>query len=1534
MSSFKNPPVFDDKTSYEDWKQDVDAWTYCTDLTKDRQGPALFLSLSLTVRESVRSLKMADLAKEAGAQLLLDTLDSIYKTDENTRAFLTFKEFYSFRRPSGMSICDFLSRYEFLYNKLIKYKIVLPEGVQCFFLLTASNISEDNEKIARTTCADLTYNAMKETIKKLFGDMHSSEGCTPAIKSEPESVQFVRGYKNKQNRSNFRYNNSNTNSYSSNANNYSSNANNYSSNGNNSYRNSNNRNCNPKDKSGRVLQCFKCGSTTHLANKCPGRNVHLTSHEDKVTEEEIHVTLFNTHSQFNVDSRPLSDCDNASSVKQQSGFYKVSMSDCDNASSVKQQSGFYKVSSNLGDCYNMSNVSKQSAFSNVSSDFDLNEISFSVQTANYKGKLPTLLRETLGMAILDSACSRTVMGQIWYDVYQETMSEADRKSVVRSKSNRKFCFGDGNTVDSLGTVRFPAVIAGNVKVFIEADVVSCYIPLLFSHESCRKAGMILNFRDYEAVMLGKKVKLGRTSSGHYTLNVSRQMINIESESPNVVLHMNSLEECSVEDKKKKALKLHRQFGHASERKLVDLVKKSKKYDDPVFLDCIRKVCQECQTCEKFRRPPLRPAVGLPLGSRFNDCVCMDLKELVHGQSWIILLIDSATRYCAARIIHSKRQDVIIQAVFMCWVSYFGPPNQFLSDNGGEFSNEGYREMNEKLNVVTRTTAAESPFSNGTVERHNLVVYETMKKIVDTENCDSCTALAWAISAMNALSNYYGHSPNELVFGFNVNLGSVLTDHPPALEGSQVSDMVRININARHAAKCAFVEAESSDKIRRALKSKVRTYADTVYVAGMKVYYRRNGYKGWKGPGVVLGSEGKFVLIRHGGAFYRIHPCHLMPVKSQSGTSTQGATMENSTNSQSLVKSNDISLDEPENLDYDSSGINTAVNVEGNDAAVNVEGNDAAVNVEGNGPDERGVQDEEMVEQVDRQPVSMTKPKAGQHVKFKLDNEVKQGTLMMQQPKATGQYCNWRNITLDDGSSQCVNWEHVEGWEIIENDNPVDNEILLSSQYMELDEVKQAKKKEVDNMIANKVFEVVPYTGQKTVSSKWILTDKVKNNNHVIKARIVAKGFEEDTRLMRTDSPTCSRESLRLIWMTGASMNWKVESIDFTAAFLQGDEIKRDVFLKMPADVCPETHVWKLKRCIYGLNDAPRSWFDKVVNTLSNLGGVQSVYDNALFVWHYQNSLIGLMAVHVDDFAVVGNQQFKKEIVLKIKTRLKVGSHETSTFKYLGLQVTQNKDGVKVDQNNYVSGLKEIELPLERSRRKNDEASEEEKKELRRVAGQMLWVATQTRPDMVYDSCRVSNVGKQPNVSTVLEANNSLSKLKAKQGHIFFPNLGNPKYFKIICYSDATYASLPDGSSQGGYIVFVKGANGQLAPICWSSRKLERVTRSPLASEALALNDVADAGFLIGAMLQEVFRLPSLPPVLCKTDNASLVETLHTDNLVQDKRLRIDIARLREMRRRGEIDIQWVKGSEQLSDPLTKSGANPELLRHVLMKFVC
>ena len=89
--------------------------------------------------------------------------------------------------------------------------------------------------------------------------------------------------------------------------------------------------------------------------------------------------------------------------------------------------------------------------------------------------------------------------------------------------------------------------------------------------------------------------------------------------------------------------------------------------------------------------------------------------------------------------------------------------------------------------------------------------------------------------------------------------------------------MRETINAIHSSRTNYIAAESSDKIKKALRHKVRSYADVAYEKGDKVYYRRKNYKGWKGPAVVLGQDGQLVLVRHGGAFYRVHPCHMQKI---------------------------------------------------------------------------------------------------------------------------------------------------------------------------------------------------------------------------------------------------------------------------------------------------------------------------------------------------------------------------------------------------------------------------------------------------------------------------------------------------------------------------------------------------------------------------------------------------------------------------------------------------------------------------------
>ena len=63
--------------------------------------------------------------------------------------------------------------------------------------------------------------------------------------------------------------------------------------------------------------------------------------------------------------------------------------------------------------------------------------------------------------------------------------------------------------------------------------------------------------------------------------------------------------------------------------------------------------------------------------------------------------------------------------------------------------------------------------------------------------------------------------------------------------------------------------------------------------------------------------------------------------------------------------------------------------------------------------------------------------------------------------------------------------------------------------------------------------------------------------------------------------------------------------------------------------------------------------------------------------------------------------------------------------------------------------------------------------MRRLSGQMNWVASQTRPNVSYVVCQISNIGKHPKVKMLIEANKSLTKLKSKDITISFSNIGNP-----------------------------------------------------------------------------------------------------------------------------------------------------------------
>ena len=119
-------------------------------------------------------------------------------------------------------------------------------------------------------------------------------------------------------------------------------------------------------------------------------------------------------------------------------------------------------------------------------------------------------------------------------------------------------------------------------------------------------------------------------------------------------------------------------------------------------------------------------------------------------------------------------------------------------------------------------------------------------------------------------------------------------------------------------------------------------------------------------------------------------------------------------------------------------------------------------------------------------------------------------------------------------------------------------------------------------------------------------------------------------------------------ITAASMKWKLPSLDITSAFLQGNKTNRDVFVKPPYEFSEVGKIWKLDRCLYGLNDAPCKWYNRVYCEVKALGGKTSLYDKALFLWHNKDgSRNGIVVTHVDDFVYCGTEQWHKLVFVKI-----------------------------------------------------------------------------------------------------------------------------------------------------------------------------------------------------------------------------------------------------------------------------------------------
>ena len=507
-------------------------------------------------------------------------------------------------------------------------------------------------------------------------------------------------------------------------------------------------------------------------------------------------------------------------------------------------------------------------------------------------------------------------------------------------------------------------------------------------------------------------------------------------------------------------------------------------------------------------------------------------------------------------------------------------------------------------------------------------------------------------------------------------------------------------------------------------------------------------------------------------------------------------------------------------------------------------------------------------------------------------------------------------------------QHKEVINVTESTNEV-FAVEIPKKYHNHEDIIAAKKVELVRWEQYDAYESLELKDQHIISTRWVITEK---DNGKIKARLVVRGFEEMIT-PQSDSPTASKESGKLFLAICANENFTIKSLDVTSAFLQGRLLDREVYVMPPEEVDENGKVWKLKKTVYGLYDASRSWYFAVKEEVLKLGMKTLSGDLAFFYLVKENKLLGLCIVHVDDFLMGGNQEFFNILNNTLLTKFTFGKMECKRFKYTGLNIEQKEDGsIFVDQNEYIQSLKPIEL--EKAVDKKMKLPKKKFTEYRALTGQLSWAAENTRPDLAFDVRELSVRNKEACYNDVKKANKILKKAQTEQVAVKYSKLGKWKDIRVGVYTDSSYRNDENKvKSVGGRFVSLFNKDGVLSPLLWKSKTIQQVCKSVKTAETRSLERGLEDGIFMARMVEEIYTgkvSEKQIEVEAFTDSKTLLDSINSTKQVDEKTVRHLVAWIKEQIDEKKVKtVNWVCSEEMIADVFTKANAKTNLILEVV-----
>ncbi|KAG2397159.1 Retrovirus-related Pol polyprotein from transposon RE1 Retro element 1 [Vigna angularis] len=395
------------------------------------------------------------------------------------------------------------------------------------------------------------------------------------------------------------------------------------------------------------------------------------------------------------------------------------------------------------------------------------------------------------------------------------------------------------------------------------------------------------------------------------------------------------------------------------------------------------------------------------------------------------------------------------------------------------------------------------------------------------------------------------------------------------------------------------------------------------------------------------------------------------------------------------------------------------------------------------------------------------------------------------------------------------------------------------------------------------------------------------------------------------------------------MCWSLFQLDVKSAFLHGP-LEEEVYIQQPPGFISkgkEHRVYRLRKTLYGLRQAPRAWNKCIDSFLVKLDFTRCIVEHGVYVRGKGEELI-IICLYVDDLLITGSNLTHINELKKVM-QLEFEMTDLGKLSYfLGMEFTYTEAGMILHQRKYVKELLErfnmsvcnpTRSPMEVNLKLVDDENEADSEEtlFKQIVGSLRFLCN-SRPDLSYSVGLISIFMRRPKKTHMLAAKRLLRYVKGTADFgILFPfgkHNTDGGSLKLIGFTDSDHGGdCVERKSTSGYLFMLNGS-----PISWCSKKQPVVALSSCEAEYIAGSYAACQGVWLEEILKELM-IPVTTPLLLKIDNVSAINL--SKNPVshgRSKHIEVRYHFLRDMVNKGRIALTYCNTEAQLADIFTKA----------------